>query len=244
MVTRTSLPPASRERPRASRISTGFRRTERAAVAPMATTTAGSTSSSSLASHHRHCSTCPMDGFWCMRLLPRRRKRKCLTALVTNTSWREMPAASSARSSMRPAGPTNGRPLKSSSEPGCSPTSISGACAGPSPGTPCVAGFHSSQRRHASTLRGCWSGITAIGSAEDTVPCDLQIACHRVPFTRCRRSERKDGDEARAALYEVAAAELEMGVVVQVAYGERRSQALGGLPAEAQVDRGEIGDAQ
>ena len=50
-----------------------------------------------------------------------------------------MPASSSARSSSLPAGPTNGWPARSSSSPGCSPTSMSSARRAPSPKTVCVA---------------------------------------------------------------------------------------------------------
>ena len=46
-----------------------------------------------------------------------------------------MPASARARSSTRPAGPTNGNPARSSLSPGCSPTSIIDACRGPSPET-------------------------------------------------------------------------------------------------------------
>src|SRR5690348_9525236 len=49
-----------------------------------------------------------------------------------------MPASSSASSSTRPAGPTNGRPCLSSWSPGCSPTNITPAPAAPSPKTVCV----------------------------------------------------------------------------------------------------------
>ena len=42
-------------------------------------------------------------------------------------------------SSTAPAGPTNGRPVRSSASPGCSPTSTIEACSGPSPKTACVA---------------------------------------------------------------------------------------------------------
>src|SRR6202035_651658 len=58
-----------------------------------------------------------------------------------------MPASLSARSSICPAGPTNGLPARSSLSPGCSPTSISGACCGPSPNTVCIASFQSGQAR-------------------------------------------------------------------------------------------------
>src|SRR5579863_890036 len=68
-----------------------------------------------------------------------------------------MPASSSARSRICPAGPTNGLPARSSLSPGCSPTSIIGACAGPSPNTVWVASFQSGQARQlaASSRRAC-----------------------------------------------------------------------------------------
>src|SRR6202162_2128799 len=62
-----------------------------------------------------------------------------------------MPASARARSSTRPAGPTNGRPVKSSSLPGASPTSIIGVSAGPSPGTTCVADLQRGQRVHSAS---------------------------------------------------------------------------------------------
>src|SRR3954471_23594862 len=58
-----------------------------------------------------------------------------------------MPASSSASARMRPAGPTNGRPARSSSFPGCSPTNITSASAAPSPKTVCVPLFQSSHAR-------------------------------------------------------------------------------------------------
>ena len=61
-----------------------------------------------------------------------------------------MPASSSARSSICPAGPTNGLPARSSLSPGCSPTSMIRACCGPSPNTVCVASFQSGQARQAA----------------------------------------------------------------------------------------------
>src|SRR6058998_520510 len=65
-----------------------------------------------------------------------------------------MPASPSARSSSRPAGPTNGSPLRSSWSPGCSPTKTTRAVSGPSPKTVCVAGSHSSHAVHpAAALR-------------------------------------------------------------------------------------------
>src|SRR3712207_1740585 len=61
-----------------------------------------------------------------------------------------MPASPSALSSSRPAGPTNGLPLRSSWSPGCSPTNTIRAVSGPSPNTVCVAGSHSSHARHSA----------------------------------------------------------------------------------------------
>src|SRR6185312_11153396 len=46
-----------------------------------------------------------------------------------------------------PAGPTKGWPARSSLSPGCSPTSITCACAGPSPNTVWLACFHKPQAR-------------------------------------------------------------------------------------------------
>src|SRR5215467_542669 len=80
-----------------------------------------------------------------MRRFPRGSQLKCLTAFVTYTVERSMPAASRARSRTRPAGPTNGCPVRSSSSPGCSPTSTTVACAGPAPKTVCVARRQRSQ---------------------------------------------------------------------------------------------------
>lgn len=60
--------------------------------------------------------------------------------------------AASARVRSWPAGPTKGRPVRSSWSPGCSPISMTGACAGPSPKTVCVAFSHSGQARQARRL--------------------------------------------------------------------------------------------
>src|ERR1700722_12655693 len=58
-----------------------------------------------------------------------------------------MPASSGERSSICPTGPTNGLPARSSLSPGCSPTSITCACCGPSPNTVWVAFFQRGQAR-------------------------------------------------------------------------------------------------
>ena len=70
-------------------------------------------------------------GFWWMRRLPRGSHLKCLTAFVTYARARSIPASASALSKTRPAGPTNGRPSRSSSLPGCSPTNRTSASLAP-----------------------------------------------------------------------------------------------------------------
>ena len=67
---------------------------------------------------------------------------------VSKAVSRSMPTRSSASSSTRPAGPTNGSPSLSSWSPGCSPTSISRAGTGPLPNTVWVARSHRSQAWH------------------------------------------------------------------------------------------------
>src|SRR5215469_4561491 len=62
-----------------------------------------------------------------------------------------MPASSNARSSSFPAGPTNGRPSRSSRLPGCSPTNITSAPGAPSPKTAWVARSQMSHPRHSCT---------------------------------------------------------------------------------------------
>ena len=118
-----------------------------AAVAPSKPSTSGCTASSSRCHHWLHAAISAWFGFLCKRTLPPRAgsNLKCFTAFVTYTSERSMPASSSASSRMRPAGPTNGRPLRSSWSPGCSPININGAADGPSPNTVCVAGSQRSQ---------------------------------------------------------------------------------------------------
>src|SRR3954453_9823526 len=72
-----------------------------------------------------------------------------------------MPAGSSASSSTRPAGPTNGSPARSSLSPGCSPTSIKSADAGPSPNTVCVAFLYRSQFVHPAASAASCSIVSA-----------------------------------------------------------------------------------
>src|SRR6202008_4094333 len=68
-----------------------------------------------------------------------------------------MPAASSASSSKRPAGPTKGLPERSSSLPGCSPTNMTFTRLAPSPKTVCVPVFQRSQ---------AWQSAAAVLSDE------------------------------------------------------------------------------
>ena len=103
---------------------------------PSVTMTRGFSRASSSSSHAWQATMCRCSGVLWMRRLPRGSKKKCLTALVGNTRSTGMPASSSSARNSRPAGPTNGRPRRSSSSPGCSPTSINRAPGGPSPCAP------------------------------------------------------------------------------------------------------------
>src|SRR5215831_11725017 len=64
-----------------------------------------------------------------------------------------MPRAASMLSSNRPAWPTKGSPLASSSAPGASPTKSHCACASPTPGTDLLRVLHKPHAVHASTSR-------------------------------------------------------------------------------------------
>src|SRR5918992_3845757 len=80
-----------------------------------------------------------------------------------------MPASSRARSSSRPAGPTNGLPSRSSRSPGCSPTNITRDFLSPSPKTVWVAFRHRWQpRQPAAASRSassvCFSGRNGVAS--------------------------------------------------------------------------------
>src|SRR4051812_4785442 len=78
---------------------------------------------------------------------------------------------------MRPAGPTNGWPSRSSRSPGCSPTSMTWDFASPSPKTVCEAFSHSGQawqpaaasRSFGRVGRSGTSGA-AVSVAEDAMP--------------------------------------------------------------------------
>ena len=69
-----------------------------------------------------------------------------------------MPASSSARCNIAPAGPTKGFPSRSSLSPGCSPTSIIVARFAPAPNTTCVARAYRSQPWHRSAAAAARSG--------------------------------------------------------------------------------------
>src|SRR5687767_1006938 len=112
---------------------------------------------SSSSSQTRHAAiSAPFGRSW-RRLFPLARHLKCLTAFVTKTRLRSIPASASASSNTRPAGPTNGCPARSSLSPGCSPTKRTFALRGPSPNTVCVARAQRGQPRHSfdasATLR-------------------------------------------------------------------------------------------
>src|SRR5438477_357493 len=108
-----------------------------------------------------------------MRRLPRGSHLKCFTTFVTYTSSRAIEAAASARSSRRPAGPTNGWPARSSSWPGCSPISITRARGLPSPNTVCVPRLYRSQPRQPAAAARSAGSIFRAGrkSAADPVVC-------------------------------------------------------------------------
>src|SRR6185437_8301432 len=84
-----------------------------------------------------------------------------------------MPAASNARSRSMPDGPTNGRPALSSASPGCSPTTITRARAGPSPNTVCVPSLNRSQPRQP---------FDAARSAESDARAGMKSAAEPVGF--------------------------------------------------------------
>src|SRR5581483_10941543 len=135
------------------------------AVAPRATTTAGSTAASSAPSQRWQAATSPADGFWWIRRFPLAVHLKCLTALVTYTSSRFRPTSAMASARIRPAGPTNGSPALSSESPGCSPTKKTRASPGPRPNTVWVAWRYSSQARQpAASAASRVSSASAAGA--------------------------------------------------------------------------------
>src|SRR5690349_5293628 len=85
-----------------------------------------------------------------------------------------MPASARARSSSCPAGPTKGRPWRSSWSPGCSPTKASAAPTGPSPSTawvlPSTSGGEAAMRRLSASRVGGSSGWSMAVSARVISP--------------------------------------------------------------------------
>ena len=93
---------------------------------------------------------------------------------------RSIPAASSARSSSLPAGPTNGCPAMSSASPGCSPMSISDAFGAPSPKTVWVACLYRSHAWHSSRRHPrsrAWAGRES--DQRPSVGCEFLAAISR-----------------------------------------------------------------
>src|SRR5215216_3957951 len=75
---------------------------------------------------------------------------------------------------MRPAGPTNGFPSRSSRSPGCSPRKISLAFAGPSPNTVWVPVFHRSQARQPAAASRSFGNVARSGTKVAAVPSTLR----------------------------------------------------------------------
>src|SRR5919106_2349915 len=80
-----------------------------------------------------------------------------------------MPASASASSSTRPAGPTNGRPSRSSRSPGCSPTKTISAFVRPSPKTVCVPVFQSGQARQPAAASRRLESVRRSGTSGSAV---------------------------------------------------------------------------
>ena len=101
-----------------------------------------------------------------------------------------MPACSSASFRMRPAGPTNGCPARSSSLPGCSPTSITSAPAPPSPNTVCVA---RRQRWHARQPRAALFSVRSVRRSGSVAGDDIYAVrvANRARTSSIRNMKRK-----------------------------------------------------
>ena len=130
-----------------------------AAVAPRHTSPVGGTAAISKSSQCLHAVTSSALGFWWIRRLPRGRHLKCFTTLVRYTGSRSIPTRSSSSSRTRPAGPTKGWPSRSSTSPGCSPTSMGSASGGPSPKTVWVPVRHRSQALHRAARHAAGRGL-------------------------------------------------------------------------------------
>src|SRR5512133_2134801 len=110
-----------------------------------------------------------------------------------------MPAASSARSRRRPAGPTKGRPERSSSSPGCSPTRRISAVAGPSPNTVCVPRSHSGQARQPAAARRSEGRVGCSGTRGAAVCSSPRSGVRRAMPSGCAAwARRAPAGESRA----------------------------------------------
>src|ERR1700724_3215765 len=78
-----------------------------------------------------------------------------------------MPAALSASSRTRPAGPTNGLPSMSSRSPGCSPTNMISACSAPSPNTVWVLVLYRSQARQPAAASRSAGKVSCSGTSSN-----------------------------------------------------------------------------
>ena len=168
--------------------SVNFRpRNDCAAVTPRQRMISGETAESSASTQGRQASTSWYAGFEWMRRLPRGSHLKCLTAFVTYTSERSIPARARASSRTCPAGPAKGRPARSSWSPGCSPTTKSRLVRFPSPKTVCVALAYSGHPRHprAASASGARSRVAGTnGAAPPSARSLIASTCDRAPATR------------------------------------------------------------
>src|SRR5207302_1475061 len=112
-------------------------------------------------SQGRHAAISAAAGVRWIRRLPFGCHLKCLTTLVSQTSLSSIPATARQLRSRIPAGPTKGRPLRSSTSPGCSPTITTRARDGPSPKTALVASRHRSQPRQRWTACASTSRVAS-----------------------------------------------------------------------------------
>ena len=119
----------------------------RMAVAPSATIRRGRTEAISCSSHQRQAAISRGVGLLVDAALAARLELEMLHRVGDVGAARSMPAPRQrvGRAAGRP-GRRRARPQGPPASPGCSPTNISRASAGPSPGTTCVAWRHRSQR--------------------------------------------------------------------------------------------------
>src|SRR5919197_3213719 len=151
-----------------------------------------------------------------MRRLPRACHLKCFTAFVTYASLRSMPASSSASSRTRPAGPTKGRPARSSLSPGCSPTKTISAVRAPSPKTVCVPVFQRSQAWQSAAASRSFGRLVVSGTSGAAV--SSNDSCRATTALYPLRAN-EDGRAERDAAHEYA----QVGVArVRAAGGRRR----------------------